>query len=171
MLLPLEGLAGVIEGLCTPSSSYIRAELSVVCDAAKYKNISSPIFEGLRRGGVIKYCFRLSKAIVHSFVHSNFFLKSLKNGKHLSVDQETNLLRAAICLLRRWTSFTFIRGDISIISLILFGFTSIPLCDTIKPRNFLNGTAKTHLDEFSFMLYFQRVSKVSSRSVKWSTVC
>ena len=157
-------------GSCTPSSSCIRAELTIVCDTAKYKNRSFPIFERLKRGGVIKYCFRLSKAIVHSFVHSNFFLRSLKNGKHLFVDRETNLLRVAICPLKHWTSFTFVGGDISIIALILFGFALIPLYDTIKPRNFPDSTTKMHLDRFGFMLYFRRVSKVSSRSVKWSIV-
>ena len=153
-------------GFYTPASSRIKAELTAVCDTTKYKNRSSPIFEGLRRGVVIKYCFRLSKAIVYSFVHSNFFLRSLGNGKHLSVDRETNLLKVAVHPLRCWTSFTFVGGDISIVAFIFSGFTSMPFCDTIKPRNFPNGTVKMHFDGFNFMFYFQRVSKVSSRFVK-----
>jgi len=114
--------------------------------------------------------FQTFKSLSTFIFPLKFFLRSLKNGRHLFVDQ-TNLLRAAILPLRRCTSFTFVGGDISIIALTLSGFASILLCDIIKPRNFPYGTTNIHLDGFSFMLYFQRVLKVSSKFAKWFTVC
>ena len=47
------------------------------------------------------------------------------------------------------------------IAWILSGFASIPLCETIKPRNFPDVTLKAHLPGFNFILYRLSVSKVS----------
>ena len=79
---------------------------------------------------------------------------------------ETNLLRAATLPVRDYTSLIVFGEDISRIALTFTGFTSIPLCDTINPRNFPEETLKVHLDEFSFMLYYLSVLNVSLRSSK-----
>ena len=50
------------------------------------------------------------------------------------------------------------------IAWILSGFTSIPLCETIKPRNFPDDTSKVHLLGFNFILYCLSVSNVSCKS-------
>uniref|UniRef100_A0A2N9H6D7 Uncharacterized protein n=1 Tax=Fagus sylvatica TaxID=28930 RepID=A0A2N9H6D7_FAGSY len=49
-------------------------------------------------------------------------------------------------------------------ALILSGLASIPLCETIKPRNLLEETPKAHLLGFSFIWYLRNVLNVSSRS-------
>ena len=66
---------------------------------------------------------------------------------------ETNLLRAATRPVSDWTSLIFYGGFISNIAWILLGLASIPLCETIKPRNFPDDTPKAHLLGFNFMLY------------------
>ena len=50
------------------------------------------------------------------------------------------------------------------IAWILSGFVSIPLCETIKPRNFPDDTPKVHLLGFNLILYCLSVSNVSCRS-------
>ena len=50
-----------------------------------------------------------------------------KKGNHLSVALDTNLFNAAILPLRLYTSFTFLRGAISIMARILSRLASIPL--------------------------------------------
>ena len=96
----------------------------------------------LTAGPVVRYAFRSSKALWQSFVHSNAFLRTSKNGKHLLVALETNLLRAATRSISDWTSLTFCGGFISSITWILSEFASILLCDTIKPKNFPDDTPK-----------------------------
>ena len=49
------------------------------------------------------------------------------------------------------------------IAWILSGFASIPFCETMNPRNFLDETPKAYLLGFSFILYHLSVSKVSYR--------
>ena len=66
---------------------------------------------------------------------------------------ETNLLRAATRPVSDWTSLIFYGGFISNIAWILLELASIPLCETIKPRNFPDDTPKAHLLGFNFMLY------------------
>ena len=131
---------------------------------ARYKNNSSPIIDELSNGAVTRYVFKSWKALWHSSVYSNAFFKTLKNGKHLSVALETNLLRVATHPIRDWTSLILCGGFISRIALIFFGFASIPLCETMNPRNFPDATPKVHLLGFNFILYRLSVSKVSCRS-------
>ena len=68
-----------------------------------------------------------------------------KKGKHFFVALDTNLFSAATFPLRLCTSFTFLGGFISIMARILSEFASIPLCDTINPRNFPAVTPKAAL--------------------------
>ena len=89
---------------------------------------------------------------------------TLKNGKHLSVAFETNLLRSATHLVRLSTSLIFFGNSMFRISWILSRFASIPLYETIKPRNFLDATPKAHLLGSSFILYRLSILKVSWRS-------
>ena len=44
-------------------------------------------------------------------------------------------------------------GGMSSTTFILSGFTSIPRLLSMKPKNFLAETPKTHLAEFNFMFY------------------
>ena len=131
---------------------------------AKYKYNSSPNMDRLSKGVVVRYVFRSWKAFWHLSVHSNVFLRILKNGKHLSIALETNLLRAATRLVRDWTSLIFRGGFMSSIAWVLSGFALIPLWETINPRNFPDNTPKAHLLGFNFMLYYLSVSNVSCRS-------
>ena len=64
-----------------------------------------------------------------------------------------NLFRAAILPFKLCTSLTILGGSNSIMTRIFSGLTSIPLRDTIKPKNFLAVTSNAHLFGFSFMLY------------------
>ena len=113
---------------------------------------------------VTRYIFKSWKALWHLSVHSNAFFRTLKNGKHLSVVLETNLLRAATRPVRDWTSLILYGGFISRIALIFSGFALIPLCETMNPRNFLDATPKAHLLGFNFIPYCLSVLKVSCRS-------
>ena len=67
-----------------------------------------------------------------------------KKGRHLSVAFETNLFKAAIFPFKFCTSLIVFGGSNSIMARIFSGLTSIPLWDTMKPKNFptvtLNAT-------------------------------
>ena len=114
----------------------------------------------------MRYALSSLNAHWQSSIHSNTFLNTLKNGKHLSVVFETNLLRAATRPARLCTSLTFFGSSMLSIAWILSGFASIPLCETVKPRNFPDETLKAHLLGFSFMLYHLSMSKGFWRSSK-----
>ena len=64
-----------------------------------------------------------------------------------------NLLRAATLPVRYYTSLVILGEDISRIALTFLGFASIPLYETMNPRNFPEETLKAYLDGFNFMLY------------------
>ena len=117
--------------------------------------------DGLSSGGDERYFFKSSNAFWHSSVHSNDFLETRKNGRHLSVALETNLFRAATLPFKLYTAFTVLGGSSSNMSRTFSGLTSIPLWDTMKPKNFPAVTPNTHLLGFNFMLYDRRVSNVS----------
>ena len=91
---------------------------------------------------------------------------TLKNGKHLSVAFETNLLRSATHLVRLSTSLIFFGNSMFSSAWILSGFALIHLCETMKPRNFPDETPKAHIFGFNFTLYHLSMSKVSCRSSK-----
>ena len=138
---------------------------------AKYRQSSSPGMDRLSNGGDERYAFKSLNAVWPSSIHSNDFLRVRKNGRHLSVALETNLFRAAIFPFKLWTSLTVLGGSNSIMARTFSGLTSIPLWDTMKPKNFLAVTPNAHLFGFSFMLNDQSVSKVFIRSSRWSTSC
>ena len=69
----------------------------------------------------------------------------------MSVALETNLLRAATLPVRDFTSLIVLGELISRIALTFSGFASIPLYETINPRNFPEETPKAHLEGFNFM--------------------
>ena len=94
-------------------------------------------------------------------VHLNDFFSTQKKGKHLSIALETNLFRAATFPFKLCIAFTVLRGSSSNMARTFSGLTSIPLWDTMKPKNFLVFTPNTHLLGFSFMLYDRRVLNVS----------
>ena len=79
-----------------------------------------------------------------------------------------NLFRAATLSFKLCTAFTVLGGSSSNMARTFFGLTSIPLWDTMKPKNFPVVTPNMHLLGFSFMLYDQKVSNVFWRSFKWS---
>ena len=64
----------------------------------------------------------------------------------MSVTLETNLLRAATLSVRDYTSLIVFREDILGMALTFSGFAFIPLCDTMKPRNFPKETPNAHLE-------------------------
>ena len=74
------------------------------------------------------------------------------------------MLRAATLPMKDCTSLIVFEEDISRMALTFFGFASIPLCDTMKPRNFPKDTPKEHLVEFSFILYCLSMLNISLRS-------
>ena len=112
---------------------------------------------------------QLLECYLHSFVQTKACFKVLKKGRHLFVTLEMNLLRATTLPVRDYTSSIIFGANISRIALIFFVFASIPLCDTMELRNFLEETPKAHLDEFSFILYCLSVLNVSLRSSRWSS--
>ena len=156
-------------GNCTQSSSRIRVELTAVRDTAKQRESSSPGLNKLSNGGDARYAFSSSNAPWHSLVHSKAYLSTLKNGRHLFVALEIKRLRDATLLFRLCTSLMFFGGAISIIACTLLGLASTLHCDTVKPKNFLDATPKTHLLGLSIISQRQRVSNVSRRSSKWLT--
>ena len=59
----------------------------------------------------MRYALSSLNAHWQSSIHSNTFLNTLKNGKHLLVAIERNLLRAATHLVRICTSLIFFGGS------------------------------------------------------------
>ena len=75
----------------------------------------------------------------------------LKKGRHLSVTLEMNLLRAATLPVSFWTSLMVLGEAISMMAYTFSRFASIPLWDTMNPKNLPEATPKTHLPVFSFI--------------------
>ena len=155
-------------GFCIPSFSLTKAALTTSLKTNRYRNSCSPRLDGLSNGREERYAFRSSNACWHSFIYSNDFLNVRKKGRHLSVALETNLFNAVILLFRLCTSLTVFGGANSIMSCIFSGLISYPF-GIPCPKNFPIVTPNTHLFGFNFMLYDQRVSKVSRRLLKWSS--
>ena len=63
----------------------MRAELIAVGETARYKERASPCWEGLNKGGDVRYTLSSSKDFWHLSVQTNAFLSVLKNGRHLLV--------------------------------------------------------------------------------------
>ena len=127
--------------------------LIAACETTKYKQSSSLGLDGLSNGRDERYTFKFSNAFWHSSIHSNDFFKVQKKGRHLSIAFVTNLFNDAILPFRLYTSLTIFSGVSSIIARTFSGLTSIPLWETMNPRNFPAVTPNAHLLRFNFMLY------------------
>ena len=92
--------------------------------------------DGLSSSGDERYFFKSSNAFWHSSVYSKDFFSTQKKGRHLSVALETNLFRAATFPFKLYTGFTVLEGSSSNMARTFSGLTSIPLWDTMKPKNF-----------------------------------
>ena len=138
-------------------------------NTAKYRKSGSPGVGLDKSKEEERYLFRSLKAETHLSSHLKvvLFFRSWKKGWHLSADLEMNLIKAAVILVNRWTSL-WVRGAFnSWMTLIWSGFTSIPLCDTMKPRNFPEPTPNTHLEAFNHSLCSLNTRIVSVKSFKW----
>src|SRR3954468_6441155 len=91
------------------------------------------------------------------------FFSSLYKGVAFSPRRLINQLTAATQPVNLYTSLRQVGLLMSSIALIFSGFTSMPLCEIMKPRSFPAGTPKTHFSGFNIILYFRRLSKVSLR--------
>ena len=67
-----------------------------VVDTTKYKYMSSPSIDGLKRGGLLRYCLSSWKVFSHSSINVKACFSVLKKGRHLFVALEMNLLSIAI---------------------------------------------------------------------------
>jgi hypothetical protein len=128
---------------------------------AKYKYRTSPGIVRLSRGGLVRYAFKLEKASSHSSDHSKAFLRILKKGRHLSVEREMNLFNAASRPVSCCSCFVVFGDCISRTARIFSGLASIPLLETIYPRNFPEDTPKAHFEGFNFIPYCFSVAKAS----------
>jgi hypothetical protein len=68
---------------CTPSSSQIRATLTVVGDMARYRYNTSPGMVWLNGDGLARYFFRCSNACSHSSNHLNAFSQDFEEREAL----------------------------------------------------------------------------------------
>ena len=82
-----------------------------------------------------------------------------KNGFNRSVNQEINHPRADNRPISCCTPFLELGAGESKIALSYAGFASIPLCVTIKPKNWSALTPNAHFKGLSFMSYALRKSK------------
>jgi hypothetical protein len=78
--------------------------------------------------------------------------------------REINLLKVAMYAINFCTSWRLSGGFIFVIADTFSRLGSIPRRDTIYPSNFPEGTLNIHFLEFSFILNFLRLSKVSAMS-------
>ena len=108
-------------------------------------------FDGLSNSREERYVFKSSKACWHLVAHSNDFFNVWKKGRHLSVALETNLFKTATLPFKLCTSLTVFGGANFILAWILSRLTSIPLWDTMNPKNFPAITPNAHFPGFNFL--------------------
>ena len=147
----------------------IITALTAHSDTANYRKSGSAGARFDKSRGEERYLFRSSKAAAQLSSHLKLvsFFRSWKKGWYWSADFDMNLFRAAVIPVNCWTSL-WIRGAFSSwMALIWSEFTSIPLCDTMKPRNFREPTPNTHFKAFNHSLYSLSVQNVSIKSTKW----
>ena len=99
--------------------------------------------------------------------HSNLSCRwrSLKKGKPRSPSLDKNRFKAAMQPVSFWTSLMVAGVSMAKMVLIFSRLASIPRLLTINPSSFPEGTPNTHLVGLSFQRNFQRLLKVSSKSV------
>lgn len=156
-------------GHCALSHSATKTALREYDKTVMYRKRVSPGKGEMSFGSVWRWFFNLQKVSSASSSHWNLcFFKVWKNGRALSANLERNMFRAAMQPVRRYTSFTVLGDFMSWTTCILSGFASIPLSSTKNPRHLPTVTPKTHFFGLSFMWYFLRVARVSSKSLAWS---
>jgi len=138
-------------GFCNPDSSRTKTELTANGDTARYKYRISLSSGELKSGGLARYSCNWPKASSHSLLQTNVFRRILKKGKHLSFDQEMNRFKAAILPVNCCSCFVVRGACISSTAQIFSGFASIPLLETMNPRNFPDETPKAHFAGFNFI--------------------
>ena len=94
-------------------------------------------------------------------------LRVAKNGFRRSVNREMNRPKAANRPVSYCTPFLEMGAGEYRIALSCAGFSSIPLCVTMKPKNRPTLTLKAHFKGLSFIPYALRRSKASCRCVVW----
>jgi hypothetical protein len=85
---------------------------------------------------VHQVCLQLSERFFTLLIPSKAFLKILKKGRHLSMDREVNQFNAVTLHVSCCSYFVVFGACMSRTVLTFSGFTSIPLCDTMNPKNF-----------------------------------
>ena len=147
----------------------MSATLTIVGDTDRYMVSSSPILGTVKRGGIPSILSDVGMPIrTHSSIRrALFFLRILKNDKHLSTNFEINLLRVATC--PQLLYFTYICGLAHHEQgLIWSEFPFIPPLVIRKSRNFLDDTPKMYLEGFSIMRCLQRILNVFPKWAMWS---
>ena len=86
--------------------------------------------------------------------------RTLKKGRHFSVERETNLFNAAMHPVSFLDFLSSPRVPHIEDALDFSGLASIPRLLTMKPKNFPALTVKVHLFRLSIMLVCQRMKKV-----------
>ncbi|KAM2068843.1 hypothetical protein ACFX16_000425 [Malus domestica] len=151
----------------------MRVELTATSETAKQMYKSS-VASGLdSKGGDVIYFFRFWKAFSHSSSHLSCcaLLMALKKGLHLSMDRGRKQLRAAARPVKLWISFKVVGDFIYRIARICLRYASIPRWVTRYPKNLPEDTPNVHLEGLSFILYFLRMLKVSTRLPMWYDRC
>jgi hypothetical protein len=123
-------------------------------------------FWGHQGGWSSQIPLQVFKGLLHrlSPLQLVLFLRSLKKGIPLMLSREINLLKAAIHPVNFWTSWRLSSSFIFVIADTFSGLGSILQWETIYPSNFPEGTPNVHFSEFSFILNFLGLSKVSAWS-------
>lgn len=88
--------------------------------------------------------------------HLCAFSRAPKNVGYFFIGLEMNLLRTVIHSFSLSTSLIFQDNFMSVITQIFSMLASIPLSNTMKPKDFPKSKPKVHLDKFSFIMYFSR---------------
>ena len=109
----------------------------------------------------MRYFLIARKARSHSSSHLARLapFRVVKKGFSRSVQREIKLPRAASRPISCWICFLELGADDYRMAFSCRGFASIPLCVTIKPRNFPALTPNAHFNGFNFMPYCWRISK------------
>mgnify|MGYP005829674527 CR=1 FL=1 len=154
------------------SRSMTSAALTTWFVPAMYNSIGLPIFGAIKTGLVAKSAFISSSLAVAASVHSKCSVRRRRRykGSAFSPKREIKRLKAATHPVSFWICLRSVGIANCDRARIFARLASIPLLETMKPSNFLEGTPKTHFSGLSLMLYVQRLSKVSLKSsIKVST--
>jgi len=99
-----------------------------------------------------------------SHLNTSAFHSSFRIGRILSVSQRRHLERDVSRPMSFCTSFKFCGLLMATMVAYLSRLASMPRSVSMKPKNFLPPTPKTHLARFNLMLNLRKLENVSSRS-------